>query len=72
MASGLDLERWDGPGYEKGRVVKGWESAVLCAGQVILSDLSGKWELRLGIETWASSDISVSFLFIFLTFSGEG
>lgn len=43
----LDLERWNGRGYAKGRVIKGGTQE--CCVQVILFDLSGKWELRLGI-----------------------
>lgn len=43
------LEGWGGPGYTKGRVIKGKGSAVLYAGRVILFNLSGKWELKLGI-----------------------
>lgn len=49
VAWGLALAGWAGPGYRKGKAIKGKGSAVLSAGRVILFNLSGKWELKLGI-----------------------
>lgn len=49
VAWGLALAGWGGPGYTKGRAIKGKGSAVLSAGWVILFNSSGKWELKLGI-----------------------
>lgn len=70
---GLDFKGWGGPGCRGGgSIIKGEEAAVLCVELVFLFDLSGKWQLRLGISAWASSEISVSFLLMFYNFERRG